>query len=135
MPAEKFSAWLGKLGAGRDVSPESGDPVSRISSNVADAVLLLGAGKARRSSGGAWGYYAAEAVERPPVAPPSLADLKVQIGKAASIAELRRLRRNFATLSHPDRKAADDPGATRQMAAANELIDQAILAMRRAEQR
>jgi hypothetical protein len=133
MPANDFSAWLGKLG--RDVSPESDDPVSRTSSTVADAVLSLAAEKAQRGSGGgAWSYYA-EAVERPPMSPPSLADLKMQIGKAASIAELRRLRRNFARLGHPDRKAADAPAATRQMQAANELIDQAISSMRRREQR
>jgi len=105
-----------------------------MSSNVADAVLSLSAGKVRRTSGGAFGYYL-EAEERPPVYPPSLAEFKAQVGKAASIAELRRLRRNFARLSHPDRKSEDDPTATRQMAEANELIDQAILAMRRREQR
>jgi hypothetical protein len=135
MPANDFTAWLGKLGAERDVSLESDDPVSRVSSNVAYAVLSLSAANGR-SAGGASNYYA-EAVERSAIAsaPPSFADLKAEVGKAASIAELRRLRRSFATVTHPDRKAADDPAATHRMAAANELIDAAILAIRRKQQR
>lgn len=61
--------------------------------------------------------------------PLSLAGLPGEIAKAATVRELRRLRRQFARQSHPDRCAA--AGATPEMAAANRLIDDAIAALRR----
>lgn len=56
----------------------------------------------------------------------SLADLPSEIAKAATVRDLRRIRRRFARLCHPDR-CSDSSG---DMAAANRLIDDAIAALR-----
>ena len=69
-----------------------------------------------------------ELPEEPQSAPQlSLADLKRQIGEAASAPELRRLRRLFARQSHPD--LCGDSFAASEMAAANRLIDNAIASL------
>ncbi len=132
MPVENFSALLGRLSPPeKDSDLEPGGPVFRVSSNVALVVCSLTAGRTVNiiRSGG---YYD-EMTEEAPSAPPiSLQELKGLVEKATSIEELRRLRRNFARQSHPDRlKAAENSAATSDMAAANKLIDEAISLIRR----
>jgi hypothetical protein len=130
MPVEDFNELLGKL---REQDRDQIDPngsTYRVSHNVADVVLSLAASQ---TSGGARAaaYYEGELNLPPPPQPPSLADLKRQISDAASVSDLRRLRRSFARWSHPDRRnEPDDAYANFQMAAANELIDKAILSFR-----
>jgi hypothetical protein len=131
MPVEDFNELLGRLSEeDRDQIDPNGSTY-RVSHNVADVVLSLAAGRA--SSGArAVAYYEGALDLPPPPQPPSLADLKRQIADAASIADLRRLRRSFASWSHPDRRSeANHAYANFQMAAANELIDKAILAFQR----
>jgi hypothetical protein len=126
---ENFSVLLGKLaenGGNRDLD----GPAFRVSTKVAEVMLSLGAALARNAVRAS--PYHEELVESAPTpAPLSLFDLKEQIAKAASIAELRGLRRRFARCSHPDRHKASDSKATYQMAAANQMIDEAISSMRR----
>ncbi len=132
MPVEDFKGLLGKLKElERESQLDPGGAAYRVSNNVADVVLSLASG---RASGGTRraAYYEDEMDLPPPPQPPSLADLKRQIADAASVSDLRSLRRSFARWSHPDRRGKpDDPYATFQMAAANEAIDKAILALRR----
>ena len=133
MPVKDFSGLLGKL---NDLDKESqfdhGRGAVRVSSSVAHVVWSLAAGRAPNFSRPA-AYYEDAAAERMPDAqPPSLADLKEEIASAKSVGDLRRLRRRFARVGHPDsRKKTETTSATYQMAAANELIDKAIMAMRR----
>ncbi len=133
MPVEDFSGLLGKLkDPEKEILSDRDAPVVRVSSSVADVVWSLAAGRAPNSSRRA--AYDEHAAERSPDAqpPPSLAELKKEIAEAKSIGDLHRLRRSFARLSHPDgRKRTETAWATYQMAAANEAIDEAILAMRR----
>ena len=127
---ENFSVLLGKL-TEKGGNPALDGPAFRVSTKVAEVMLSLGAAFAKNAMR-ASPYYE-ELVERAPTpAPLSLLNLKEQIAKATSIAELRGLRRRFARCSHPDRhKASDDFKATCEMAAANQMIDEAISSMRR----
>ena len=63
----------------------------------------------------------------------SLSDLISHIGKASSMEELNRLRRQFAMCNHPDHR--EDAPATAEMAAANRLIDDAIASLRQERSR
>ena len=127
---ENFSVLLGKL-AENGRNPNLDGPAFRVSTKVAEVMLSLGAALARNAAR-ASSYYEELVESAPAPGPLSLSDLKEQIAKATSIAELRRLRRCFACCSHPDRhKASDDFKATREMAAANHMIDEAIRSMRR----
>jgi hypothetical protein len=130
MPVEDFNELLGKL---REHDRDQIDPnesTYRVSHNVADAMLSLAASRPLVGAR-AVAYYEGELNLPPSPQPPSLADLKRQIAGAGSVSDLRRLRRSFARWSHPDRRSeADDAYANFQMAAANELIDKAILALR-----
>jgi hypothetical protein len=140
MPIENFSVLLGKLGSSENGSPDLDGPAFRVSTKVAEVMLSLGAALAR-SAVRASPYYeetldsapkpAAPKPAAPKLAPLSLSELKERIAKATSIAELRCLRRRFACCSHPDRhKATEGSTATREMAAANQMIDAAISSMR-----
>jgi hypothetical protein len=127
---ENFSVLLGRL-TENSGNPDLDGPAFRVSTKVAEVMLSLGAalgkGAVRASS-----YYEELIESAPAPAPLSLLDLKEEIAKATSVAELRGLRRRFACCSHPDRhKASDDFKATREMAAANQMIDEAISSMRR----
>jgi hypothetical protein len=127
---ENFSVLLGKL-AENGRNPNLDGPAFRVSTKVAEVMLSLGAALARNAAR-ASSYYEELVESAPAPGPLSLSDLKEQIAKATSIAELRGLRRRFACCSHPDRhKASDDFKATREMAAANHMIDEAISSMRR----
>lgn len=130
MPAGDFNTLLSKLRAsGEDDQTERSSPGYRVSSDVALKVLSLTASRTVNRAQ-APGYYDVE--EAPPAPQLSFSDLKTQIEKAASVAELRRLRRNFARLSHPDcRKNTKDAAAATEMALANKLIDEAISSMRK----
>ncbi len=132
MPIEKFSELLGRLkGTENDSDAQLNRPAFPVSSGVALVMLSLGAGRLK-VSGRSRGYYE-EMLEGTPVAPPlSLSELKLQITRATSIEELRRLRRKFARCSHPDcHQASDEPAAASEMAAANRLIDEALSCLRR----
>ena len=135
MPIENFSVLLGKLGSSENGNPDLDGPAFRVSTKVAEVMLSLGAALAR-SAVRASPYYeetldSAPKPAAPKPAPLSLSELKERIAKASSIAELRCLRRRFACCSHPDRyKATEDSTATREMAAANQMIDAAISSMR-----
>ncbi len=130
MPMENFSVLLGKLGDSANGNPELDGPAFRVSTKVAEVMLSLGAAFAR-SSVRASPYYEETIVIVPPPAPLSLSDLKELVAKATSIAELGCLRRRFALCSHPDHKGSENSTATRDMAAANQMIDAAICSMRR----
>ncbi len=131
MPIETFSVLLGRLGGSESAgSADLDGPAFRVSAKVAEVVLSLG-GALARSAARASAYYEETADSAPAPAPLSLPELREEIAKAASIAELRSLRRRFARCSHPDcRKAREDSAATQEMAAANQMIDEAISAMR-----
>ena len=129
MSIESFSAVLGRLSE-TGGNPELDGPAFRVSTKVAEVMLSLGAAIAR-SAVRASPYYEETTVTAPIPAPLSLSELKEQIARAASIAELCSLRRRFARCSHPDRyNDAEDSTATREMAAANQMIDEAISSMR-----
>jgi hypothetical protein len=131
MPVEDFRGLLGRL---KEHDNETlFDPAGsvRMSSGVAHAVWSLAAARAPNSTQPA-AYYEDVAERSPAAQQPSLSDLRQEIAAAKSLSDLHRLRRSFARLSHPDsRKRTETTSATYQMAAANELIDEAILAMRR----
>ena len=131
MPIENFSVLLGRLGSSENGgNPDLDGPAFRVSTKVAEVMLSLGAALAR-SAVRASPYYEETLDIAPKPAPLSLSELKEQIAKATSIAELRCLRRRFACCSHPDRhKATEGSTATREMAAANQMIDAAISSMR-----
>lgn len=132
MPTETFSIVLGKLRGFEHADVSEPGPALRLSSSVAQVMLSIGAvrpaGVSRRPA-----YYEEETLAAAPLAPGfSLAELKEQIGKATSIAELRQMRRDFARARHPDHhKETDEAAAASEMAAANGLIDEAISRMRR----
>ena len=129
MSIENFSAVLGKLSENGG-NPELDGPAFRVSTKVAEVMLSLGAAIAR-SAVRASPYYEETLVSVPVPAPLTLSELKEQITRATSIAELRGLRRRFASCSHPDRyNDTKDSTATYEMAAANQMIDQAISSMR-----
>jgi hypothetical protein len=134
MPVEDFSALLGTLSSLQKDPLEESSPITRVSSSVAHAVFSLGAGQTVNSAQRPSIYYE-EIVGTPPSPqPPSLADLKRQVEQASSIAELHYLRRSFARACHPDRRGRSEGySATYEMAAANEMIDRAIVSMRRKE--
>ncbi len=93
-------------------------------------MLSLGAALAR-SAVRASPYYEETIVSAPPPAPLSLSELKEHVARATSIPELSCLRRRFARSGHPDHKGPEASTATREMAAANQMIDEAIYSMRR----
>ena len=129
MSIENFSAVLGKLSENGG-NPELDGPAFRVSTKVAEVMLSLGAAIAR-SAVRASPYYEETLDSAPVPAPLSLPELKEQVTRATSIAELRGLRRRFARCSHPDRhNDSKDSTATSEMAAANQLIDKAISSMR-----
>jgi len=130
MPVENFSVLLGKLGGSANADAEFEGPAFRVSTKVAEVMLSLSS-VLSRSASRASPYYEETSVSAPSWAPLSLPELKEQIARAASIAELRCLRRRFAVFSHPDHKGSGDADATREMAAANQMIDEAIRSMRR----
>jgi hypothetical protein len=127
--ARSFSRVLNDLG-GAEESWESalGEPQLRISAGVGSMVAALGPEK-KNGIGRAPRRYEELPEEQQPKPQLSLSDLVSQIGKATSMDELRRLRRQFARLSHPDR--CDDSSATSEMAAANRLVDDAIASLRK----
>ena len=130
MPMENFSVVLGKLGDSANGNAELDRPAFRVSTKVAEVMLSLGAAFAR-SAVRASPYYEETIVSPPPPAPPlSLPELKEHIARATSIPELSCLRRRFARSSHPDHKGSEDSTAAREMAAANQMIDEAICSMR-----
>ncbi len=103
------------------------EPGFKVSAGVGLTVLALTPEKKAISQPGRSRYE--EIPEEPQGAPQlSLGDLRSQIGKATSASELRRLRREFARQSHPDR--CGDSSAAPEMAAANRLIDNAIASLR-----
>ncbi|HWJ19812.1 MAG TPA: hypothetical protein VNR65_13905 [Geobacterales bacterium] len=129
MSIENFSAVLGKLSENGG-NPELDGPAFRVSTKVAEVMLSLGAAIARNAVR-ASPYYEETLDSAPVPAPLSLSELKEQVTRATSIAELRGLRRRFARCSHPDRhNDSEDSTATSEMAAANQLIDKAISSMR-----
>jgi hypothetical protein len=74
---------------------------------------------------------AAEPVDPPACHPEALAR-ELQLEPGMSPRDLERIRRNFALANHPDRVAPPDRDlATRRMALANVLIDQALRQSRR----
>jgi hypothetical protein len=109
-----------------------GEPQLRVSARAGFMVAALGPKKKegfRRKSP----RYEAMPDEPPRPEPQiSLPDLESQIGKANSMEELCRLRRQFARASHPD--CCGDSSATSEMAAANRLIDDAIALLRRRQE-
>jgi len=121
---------LGRLGSSENGgNTDLDEPAFRVSTKVAEVMLSLGAVFAR-SAVRASPYYEETLDSAPIPAPLSLSELKEQIAKATCIAELRCLRRRFAVCSHPDRhKATENSTATREMAAANQMIDAAISSM------
>ncbi len=130
MPIEKFSELLGRLRGSDTDNNQLGGPAFRVSSGVALVMLSLGAGF--KESGRSRGYYDEMLDGALAVPPLSLSELKLQIARATSVEELRRLRRKFARCSHPDcHQASEDAAATSDMAAANRLIDEAISSLRR----
>ncbi len=132
MPIEKFNELLGRLSGLDAENNKLGGPAFKVSSGVALMMLSLGAGRAK-DFGRSRGYYE-EMLDGAPAAPPlSFSELKLQIARATSIDELRRLRRKFARCSHPDCHSEDTAAAT-EMAAANRLIDEAISSLRRLEE-
>ncbi len=125
MPIENFSVLLGKLA--EHSSSEFAQPAFRVSTQVAEVMLSLGAVFA---SAGRAAVYSEEAARAPAPAPLSLSDLKNEIARATSVAELRGLRRRFARCSHPDcYDASKNSMATYEMAVANRMIDEAISSM------
>ena len=131
MPIENFSVLLGRLGSSENGgNPDLDGPAFRVSTKVAEVMLSLDAAFAR-SAVRASPYYEETLVSAPIPAPLSLSELKEQIARATSIAELGGLRRRFARCSHPDRhNDRADSTATCEMAAANQMIDEAIISMR-----
>ncbi len=129
MSIENFSAVLGKL-SDHGRNPELDGPAFRVSTKVAEVMLSLGVAIAR-SAARASPYYE-ETLDSTPLPPPlSLSELKERVTRATSIAELCGLRRRFARCSHPDRhNDRKDSTATIEMAAANQMIDEAITSMR-----
>jgi len=132
MSAATFARLLDALDGQEDVKiPDLGGPLSKVSSDVGLTMLNLAPQKDATSPHKR--HYYEEAPEEPQIAPRlSLSDLASLAGKATTAGELRRLRRSFARTCHPDRReAADHCAATSEMAAANELIDRAIISLRR----
>ena len=129
MPIENFSAVLGRLSENGG-APDLDGPAFRVSTKVAEVMLSLGAAIAR-SAVRASPYYEETLDVASVPAPLSLSELKEQITRATSIAELGCLRRRFARCSHPDRyNDTEDSNATREMAVANQMIDEAISSIR-----
>lgn len=123
-----FSRVLEEIGGAEgDGDRDLAEPRSRVSARAGLTVTELGSQKSTQPQQKTSRY---EEMPEDPQAPPplSLSDLASQIAKAASLEELRRLRRQFARLSHPD--CREDPSATSEMAEANRLIDDAITSLR-----
>ena len=127
--ARSFTRVLNDLGGAEETwERASGEPKLRISAGVGSMVAALGPEKKNRTGRPPLRY--AEMPEEPQPAPRlAFSDLAGEIGKATSMEELCRLRRQFARLSHPDR--CDNSSATSEMAAANRLIDDAIASLRK----
>ena len=127
--ARSFIRVLNDLGGAEETWERAlGEPQPRVSAGVGSMVAALGPEK-KNGIGRAPLRYEELPEEQQPKPQLSLSDLVSQIGKATSMDELRRLRRQFARLSHPDR--CDDLSATSEMAAANRLIDDAIASLRK----
>jgi hypothetical protein len=132
MKAETFGQLLAQLGLLEETAGKrEAGPHFRFSAGAGLAVLSLAPQKAGGPAHRAWNYE--EVLEERQAAPPiSLADLAREIAKATTIQELRRLRRAFARLRHPDQcHAGAGQAATSEMAAANRLIDDAMISLRR----
>ncbi len=128
MMARSFSRVLEELGsAEEDGDGTLAEPQFKVSAGVGLMVTALGpqrnSGSLRKSA-----QYEEMHEEPEPLPQLSLPELESQIGGATTMEELRRLRRQFARSSHPDR--SEDASATSEMAAANRLIDDAIAALR-----
>jgi hypothetical protein len=129
MMARSFSRVLNDLGGAEETWESAlSEPQLRVSASVGSMVAALGPEK-RNGLGRAPLRYEELPEEKQPEPQLSLSDLVSQTGKATSMDELRRLRRQFARLSHPDR--CDDSSANSEMAAANRLIDDAIASLRK----
>ncbi len=129
MTAENFDELLDGLGL--PLTAEEGQPGEmhfKLSAGVAFTVLGFGPQKKAAPANKTPLY---EEVQDEPQAKPqmSIEDLAAEIRKAATAAELHRLRRKFARLFHPDRRGVS---ATSEMAAVNRMIDEAIGRLRRA---
>ncbi|MGO9544080.1 MAG: hypothetical protein ACLPPF_04710 [Rhodomicrobium sp.] len=106
------------------------EPKFKISSNVAFTMVELCAQKAPNLSRMP-PFYSEMLEETQVLAQYSLSGLAAQISKATTVEELRYLRREFAQQCHPDHHGKEGKcAATSVMAAANRLIDDAILAFR-----
>jgi hypothetical protein len=128
-----FSRVLNDLGGAEETWESAlGEPRLRVSARAGFVVAALGPKKKDGSRRQPPGYEAMP--DEPPQPEPqlSLSDLESQIGKAGSMEQLCRLRRQFARASHPD--CCGDSSATSEMAAANRLIDDAIASLRRRQE-
>ncbi len=124
-----FSRVLNDLGGAEETWESAlGEPQFRVSARAGSIVASLGPLKKKEPRRQSPHYEAAP--DEPPQPEPqlSLPDLERQVGKAASMEELCRLRRQFARASHPD--CCGDSSAASEMAVANRLIDDAIAALR-----
>jgi hypothetical protein len=132
MMARSFSRVLEELGsAAEDGDAALSEPQFRVSAGVGLMVTALGPERMNGSQPKSPRYE--EMPEEPEPAPQlSLSDLTSQIGEATSMAELCRLRRQFARCNHPDHR--EDSPATAEMAAANRLVDDAIASLRKRRQ-
>ncbi len=127
MIGASFSQLLEQLRTPEEEGDERlSEPGFKVSDGVGLMVLALTPQKKPNSQQVRPRYE--EIPEEPQSAQPfSLGDLASEIGKVTSAGELRRLRRQFARLSHPDR--CRDSSAASEMAAANRLIDDALASL------
>lgn len=127
MAAQSFNRVMDELGGVDEGGTALGDPQFRVSADLGFVVTALGPQKKTAPERKA--YWYGEIPEKPDTAPRlTLPELKQKIGEAASMEELRRLRRQFARFNHPDQR--EDSPANAEMAMANRLIDEAIAAFR-----
>jgi hypothetical protein len=132
MNAENFDELLGDLGLPQ--MPEEGQPGEmhfKLSAGV--GLTMLGLGPQKKAAPAQRTPQYEELAEGPQAKPQfSIEDLAAEVCKAATAADLHRLRRKFARLFHPDRRGgAADAAATSEMAAVNRTIDEAIVKLRR----
>jgi hypothetical protein len=137
MVARSFNRVLEDLGiAEEELDGALSEPKLRVSARAGFVVAALGPEKSTGFQPKSTRYEdTSEGTSKElPLTPQlSLPELASQIGKAVSMEELRRLRRQFARFSHPDH--SEDASATSEMAAANRLIDDAIASLRQEQGR
>ncbi len=132
MAARTFSQFLERLdGPGEAGNERLGEPHFRVSAGVGHTVLALSPQKEATPPRRFRNYE--ETMEEAQIKPQlTLADLSLRIAEAASAAELRRLRREFARSYHPDHCKADSGCASATgTASANRLIDDAIALLKK----